>query len=118
MMLYPSIMDLMEKAGNRYSLVIAASKRARDIMDEARREEKSMDGAKSITQAATEIVEDEILIINETKEQALAREAEYQAKVDALEAAEHGVTEETESEAAEVTDEESEVVEAQADEEA
>ncbi|MBR6729120.1 MAG: DNA-directed RNA polymerase subunit omega, partial [Clostridia bacterium] len=28
MMLYPSIMELMEKAGNRYSLVIAASKRA------------------------------------------------------------------------------------------
>ena len=96
MMLYPSIMDLMEKAGNRYSLVIAASKRARDIMDEARKEEESMDGARSITQAVCEIADGDILIVNETKEQAMAREAEYQAKVDALEAAEHGMLAETE----------------------
>lgn len=114
MMLYPSIMDLMEKAGNRYSLVIAASKRARDIMDEARREEKNMDGARSITQAVCEIADDEILVVNETKEQAIAREAEYQAKVDALEAAEHLMAEEAaaamlaEAEAAE-TDENAEV---------
>ncbi len=94
MMLYPSIMDLMEKAGNRYSLVIAASKRARDILEEAKDEEKSIDGARSITKAVEEIAEGEILIVNETKEQEAEREAEYMAKVEALEAAEHQMAEE------------------------
>ena len=94
MMLYPSIMDVMEKAGNRYSLVIAASKRARDILEEAKDEEKSIDGARSITKAVEEIAEGEILIVNETKEQEAEREAEYMAKVEALEAAEHQMAEE------------------------
>ncbi|MBR7163755.1 MAG: DNA-directed RNA polymerase subunit omega [Clostridia bacterium] len=94
MMLYPSIMDLMEKAGNRYSLVIAASKRARDILEDAKDEMANIDGARSITKAVEEIAEGEILIVNETKEQELEREAEYQAKVDALEAAEQKQAEE------------------------
>ncbi len=91
MMLYPSIMDLMKKAGNRYSLVIAASKRAREILDKNRNSEEGLDGARSITRAVEEIAADEIAIVNETREQELEREAEYQAKVDALEAAEHAV---------------------------
>ncbi len=94
MMLYPSIMDLMEKAGNRYSLVIAASKRARDILEDAKEEEKSIDGARSITKAVEEIADGEILVVNETKEQEAEREAEYQAKFDALEAAENHAAEE------------------------
>ena len=94
MMLYPSIMDLMDKAGNRYSLVIAASKRARDILEDAKDEMANIDGARSITKAVEEIAEGEILIVNETKEQELEREAEYQAKVDALEAAEQKQAEE------------------------
>ena len=94
MMLYPSIMDLMEKAGNRYSLVIAASTRARDILEDAKDEMANIDGARSITKAVEEIAEGEILIVNETKEQELEREAEYQAKVDALEAAEQKQAEE------------------------
>ncbi len=102
MMLYPSIMKLMEKAGNRYSLVIAASKRARDILEGAKDEEKSIDGARSITKAVEEIADGEILVVNETKEQEAEREAEYQAKVDALEAAEMHMAEET-SEAEEVS---------------
>ena len=94
MMLYPSIMDLMEKAGNRYSLVIAASKRARDILEVAKDEETSLDGARSITKAVEEIADGEILVVNETKEQEQEREAEYMAKVEALEAAEHQMAEE------------------------
>ena len=35
MMLYPSIVNLLEKAGSKYSLVIAASKRAREICEVA-----------------------------------------------------------------------------------
>lgn len=94
MMLYPSIMDLMEKAGNRYSLVIAASKRARDILEVAKDEESSIDGARSITKAVEEIAEGSVLVVNETKEQEQEREAEYMAKVEALEAAEHQMAEE------------------------
>ncbi len=94
MMLYPSIMDLMEKAGNRYSLVIAASKRARDILEDAKDEESNLDGARSITRAVEEIAEGSILVVNETKEQEEEREAEYQAKVEALEAAEQKQAEE------------------------
>lgn len=91
MMLYPSIMDLMEKAGNRYSLVIAASKRARTILVKAQEEDGNLDGARSITKAVEEIAAGDILIVNETKEQALEREAEDLAKAEALEAAEQAV---------------------------
>ena len=91
MMLYPSIMDLMKKAGNRYSLVIAASKRARTILDENHEEEKNMDGARSITRAVEEIAEEKLLVVNETREQEMEREAEDMAKAQALEAAEHAV---------------------------
>ncbi len=94
MMLYPSIMDLMEKAGNRYSLVIAASKRARDILEDSKDETSNIDGARSITKAVEEIAEGEILIVNETKEQELEREAEDLAKAQALEAAEQKMAEE------------------------
>lgn len=94
MMLYPSIMDLMERAGNRYSLVIAASKRARNILENAKDEEKSIDGARSITKAVEEIAAGEILIVNESKEKELEREAEYFAKMEAVEAAEHQMAEE------------------------
>ncbi len=88
MMLYPSIMKLMEKAGNRYSLVIASAKRARTILDTSDGSDSSLDGARSITRAAEEIAEDRILIVNETREQEMEREAEDLAKAQALEAAE------------------------------
>lgn len=98
MMLYPSIMKLMEKAGNRYSLVIASSKRARVILDTNDGEDNNMDGARSITRAAEEIAEDRVLIVNETREQEMEREAEDMAKAQALEAAEHAVETATEEE--------------------
>ena len=104
MMLYPSIMDLMEKAGNRYSLVIAASKRARDILENAKEEENNIDGARSITKAVEEIAEGTVLVVNETKEQEEEREAEYQAKVEALEAAEQKQAEEAAEAAEEAAD--------------
>lgn len=89
MMLYPSIMELMEKAGNRYSLVIAASKRARNILEESKEENNSLDGARSITKAVEEIAAGDVLVVNETAEQQQVREAEEQAKADALEEAEN-----------------------------
>ena len=109
MMLYPSIMDLMKKAGNRYSLVIAASKRARTILSSSQSSEEGTDGARSITRAVEEIAADEIVIVNETPEQELEREAEYQAKVEALEAAEHAVENELAEQALKADDAEAEV---------
>jgi DNA-directed RNA polymerase omega subunit len=64
MMLYPSIGTLMEKAGNRYALVIAASKRARQ-MEKAKTSENreaANDGAKSISAAIIEIADDTVKI--------------------------------------------------------
>ncbi len=66
MMLYPSIMKLMEKTKSRYSLVIATAKRAREIED-ASREEKKIDGARSISKAATEIADGEIVVFEADK---------------------------------------------------
>lgn len=63
MMLYPSIMELMKKAESRYSLVIAASKRAREICEETEKEGNGLDGAKSITKAVGEIYQGDIEIV-------------------------------------------------------
>ncbi len=64
MMLYPSIVDLLEKAGSKYSLVIAASKRAREICESGDENGDSLDGARGITKAAEEIADGTISIIN------------------------------------------------------
>lgn len=64
MMLYPSIVKLLEKAGSKYSLVIAASKRAREICEEAIDSGESIDGARAITSAATEIADGGITVEN------------------------------------------------------
>ncbi len=64
MMLYPSIVDLLEKAGSKYSLVIAASKRAREICEEGEEEGEPLDGARGISQAAEEIADGTLSIIN------------------------------------------------------
>ncbi|MBE7039315.1 MAG: DNA-directed RNA polymerase subunit omega [Ruminococcaceae bacterium] len=63
MMLYPSIMKLMEKTGSRYSLVIATAKRAREI-EAAAQETKNVDGARSISKAATEIADGTVVVFD------------------------------------------------------
>ncbi|MBE7027456.1 MAG: DNA-directed RNA polymerase subunit omega [Ruminococcaceae bacterium] len=63
MMLYPSIMKLMEKTGSRYSLVIATAKRAREI-EAAAQEGKNVDGARSISKAATEIADGTVVVFD------------------------------------------------------
>ncbi len=62
MMLYPSIVNLLKKAGSKYSLVIAASKRAREICENAEDAGEPIDGARAITAAATEIADGEIVV--------------------------------------------------------
>ncbi|MDD3766476.1 MAG: DNA-directed RNA polymerase subunit omega [Eubacteriales bacterium] len=64
-MIYPALSDLIKKAGNRYSLVIATAKRARELVesDPNQTDEKS---AKPVSVAIQEIHQDKI-IINEIK---------------------------------------------------
>jgi DNA-directed RNA polymerase subunit omega len=63
MMLYPSIVNLLEKCGNKYSLVIAAAKRTREICEQPE-EENAVDGARAITKAAEELAEGTVHVIN------------------------------------------------------
>lgn len=62
MMLYPSFVNLLEKAGSKYSLVIAASKRAREICEHAEDIGEAIDGARAISAAATEIADGGIAV--------------------------------------------------------
>ncbi|HZX21701.1 MAG TPA: DNA-directed RNA polymerase subunit omega [Clostridia bacterium] len=58
-MLYPSINELLEKVDSRYTLVVVAAKRARQIVDE----EKSKIGSnfkKPVSIATQEIFEEKI----------------------------------------------------------
>lgn len=55
-MLYPSINDLLEIMDNRYNLVIAVSKRARQIIDEQR--EGTIDSCDKPVNIATNEVAD------------------------------------------------------------
>lgn len=82
MMLYPSIVDLLEKAGSKFSLVIAASKRAREICESSEETDEPLDGARGITKAAEEIADGTISIIN------------YEGKDEIIEKLQHVNTEE------------------------
>lgn len=64
MMLYPSIVELLEKAGSKYSLVLAASMRAREICTEHEEDGEPIDGARGITKAAEEIAAGTVNVIN------------------------------------------------------
>ena len=68
MMVKPTVQELLTKAKNRYELVIATSKRARQLSMGAKpmtnKKEESM-----VTLAADEIAEGEVKIVGETEEQ-------------------------------------------------
>ena len=68
MLLYPSINTLRDKTDSRYSLVILAAKRARDIIDgkPALTEEES---ERPVSQAAKEIAADMITVAAEDGEE-------------------------------------------------
>ncbi|QXM05858.1 DNA-directed RNA polymerase subunit omega [Crassaminicella indica] len=63
-MLKPSVNKLMKKVDSRYSLVIATSKRAREIIDGAERL-IHVDSNKPVTIATYEIAEDAIICKSE-----------------------------------------------------
>ncbi|OPL08020.1 MAG: hypothetical protein AVO33_02795 [delta proteobacterium ML8_F1] len=63
-MIRPSIDELLEKIDDRYSLVIAASKRARQIM-ESEQYEEAVYVDKPVTQAAKEIMDGKVVMTSE-----------------------------------------------------
>ncbi len=62
MMIYPSVDELMKKYDSRYSIVIAAAKRARELEDKENGEEPLIEtsSAKPVTIAVEEIYEGKI----------------------------------------------------------
>ena len=71
MMVKPSVTDLLTKTSNRYELVIATSKRARQIVDQRNEEKKHEKEASSkdkkmdesaVTKAAEEIAEGKVKV--------------------------------------------------------
>ncbi|MBN2796733.1 MAG: DNA-directed RNA polymerase subunit omega [Clostridia bacterium] len=60
-MLYPPVNELIRKAGTRYGLIIAAAKRAREIID-TDDEVISVDSSVAVTQAINEIYDGTIVI--------------------------------------------------------
>jgi DNA-directed RNA polymerase subunit omega len=61
-MIYPSIDKLMEKADSKYTLVVAASKRARRIQDGAEKK-VNVQSNKNVTIALNEIAEDHVTFV-------------------------------------------------------
>lgn len=59
-MLYPSINEIRKKADSRYTLVILAAKRARDLIDGKPTLIKEAGNKKPVSVASYEIVEDQI----------------------------------------------------------
>jgi len=57
MLLYPSVNTLNEKTDSRYSLVILAAKRARDLVD-GKRAITEEESERPVSQAAKEIAQD------------------------------------------------------------
>lgn len=115
MMLYPSIMELMKKAESRYSLVIAASKRAREISEEAEKEKRSLSGAKSITEAVDEIYKGDIEIV-ENHEAELDKRAMLESTMSDKMEHQLATDEEIESEEEEYGDDEDDVIDDMEDE--
>ena len=76
-MINPSIVDLLEKTEDRYSLVIASAKRAREIIagDEKKIEEEFI---KPLTTAINEIHQEEVEIEEESKAENYEPEAEVE----------------------------------------
>ena len=74
MIVKPTVNELLEHAENRYSLVIATSKRARQIAlgDDARTE---VDEKSVVTLAANEIAEGKIKIYHENEENSESKES-------------------------------------------
>jgi len=63
MMIYPPITELVDKTGSRYTLVIEAAKRARQLVDGAPAL-SAVKATKEVTVAVNEIYEDKVEIVD------------------------------------------------------
>ena len=63
MMIYPELIELIEKTGNRYTLIIEASKRARQIIDGSTPLVQT-ENNNPVTQAVNEIYQDKVTYIS------------------------------------------------------
>jgi DNA-directed RNA polymerase subunit omega len=61
-MLYPSIDEMMTKVDSKYSLVVAASRRARELREGGKTEVKNPKSHKQVGVALEEIYEDRLLV--------------------------------------------------------
>ena len=79
MMVKPTVAELLKKADNRYELVIATARRARQIAagDEVRTEVKE---TSPVTLAANEIAEGKVKIVEERKTEEVREENEEEVK--------------------------------------
>lgn len=66
-MIKPSIDELLEKVDSKYSLVVAAAKRARELVDGAEPMEKAESSNKPVSVALCEIGHDKV-VYEQTKE--------------------------------------------------
>lgn len=67
-MLYPSIDKLIEKVDSKYSLVVAASRRARSLRDGSKTEMKDYHSHKHVGVALEEIYQDYIEVESQNKD--------------------------------------------------
>lgn len=81
-MLYPSINETRQKVDSRYTLVILAAKRARDIIDGVPVLTEDCDNDKPVSEAAYEINE-RLITYRRPEEQPEAVEAEAEEAVEA-----------------------------------
>ena len=67
-MLHPSYTDLMKVVNNRYSIVMATAKRAREIIDGAEPLVRTKDGEKPLSIAIDELNQGKVTIVGEDEE--------------------------------------------------
>ncbi|MDO5146685.1 MAG: DNA-directed RNA polymerase subunit omega [Eubacteriales bacterium] len=105
-MLHPSYTELMEKINNeenrgeepvinsRYSIVIATSKRARELIAGATPLESNMEGEKPLSIAVKELYDSKIKILQDDEEVDFEDDIEFEGEFDGLGDEREGVEEE------------------------
>ena len=67
-MITPSLEDLLDKVDSKYTLVVAAAKRARQIIDEHKEDSECQDQAlKAVSLALVDIAEGKVIVENKHK---------------------------------------------------
>ncbi|KAA9004056.1 DNA-directed RNA polymerase subunit omega [Paenibacillus spiritus] len=67
-MLYPSIDEMMNKVDSKYSLVVAAARRARQLREGAKSDLQSPKSHKNVGVALEEVYKDQVVVGHEEEE--------------------------------------------------